>query len=408
MPLTKGSSQKAIGTNIAQLVGEGYDPKQAAAIAYSKAGKSTKDGSSRIMDMNGFFEVKDNPLSLVGVFPYSGGMLQGMYQINDDGEREDAVVDTSKVYNVYRPAEELGSPECIESFRLLPFIDDHEMLGKGATPAERKGVHGVIGDGVYFDEDFGEGGGLLANLKVFSESMADLIDAGKVELSCGYRCEYEFAPGVYNGVKYDAVQRNIRGNHLALVDEGRMGKTVAVLDSMVFTFDAKEHFDMKEENKVADAEPVTLESLAAQVAQLMEFMQKLKPLEEEEHGALDEEEEETEPEVKAEDEEQEAAHAKAEGMDAAEIKRSVMKEIAARDALYQKLSPVVGAFDHADKSLDDVAAYGVKKLGLACDSGAELATLNGYLAGVAKSASKTVAMDSAKGDFVDTYLKGGK
>lgn len=404
MPLASGSSQETIGKNINKLIGEGYDPKQAAAIAYEKAGKSTKDGSSRIMDMNGFFEVPDNPISLVGVFPYSGGMLQGMYRVNDDGEREDVQVDPSKIYNVYRPADELGSPECIESFRLLPFIDNHEMLGKGATPAERKGIHGVTGDGVRFDETFGEGGGLLANLKVFSESMADLIDAGKVELSCGYRCEYEFAPGTYNGVEYDAVQRNIRGNHLALVDEGRMGKSVAVLDSMVFTFDAKEHFDMEEENKVADAEPVTLESLAAQVAQLMEFMQKLKPLEEEEHGALDEEEEEAEPEAKAEDEDEEPA--KPAGMDAAEIKRSVMQEIAKRDALYGKLSPVIGAFDHAEKSLDEVAKYGVKKLGITCSEGEELATLNGYLAGSAKTAS-TVTMDSKQGDFVSKYLEGG-
>lgn len=45
MPLQEGSSQETISKNIATLVREGYEQDQAAAIAYSKAGKSrNKDG----------------------------------------------------------------------------------------------------------------------------------------------------------------------------------------------------------------------------------------------------------------------------------------------------------------------------------------------------------------------------
>ena len=42
MPLKKGSSPKAISSNIKKLAQEGYPPKQRVAIAMQQAGKSKK------------------------------------------------------------------------------------------------------------------------------------------------------------------------------------------------------------------------------------------------------------------------------------------------------------------------------------------------------------------------------
>lgn len=47
MPLESGSSKETISKNIATEVRSGKKPDQAAAIAYSKAGKSNKRKSSR-------------------------------------------------------------------------------------------------------------------------------------------------------------------------------------------------------------------------------------------------------------------------------------------------------------------------------------------------------------------------
>ena len=42
MPLLKGKAKKTMKKNVRTLLDEGYKPKQAVAIAYSKAGKSRK------------------------------------------------------------------------------------------------------------------------------------------------------------------------------------------------------------------------------------------------------------------------------------------------------------------------------------------------------------------------------
>jgi 8-oxo-dGTP pyrophosphatase MutT (NUDIX family) len=116
--------------------------------------------SKRETDTNGWIEVKDNPISKVGIFPYRGYQLGKEY-------------DPDKTYQVYRPEEELNDPECLDSFKLLPWVDDHTMLGpegSGFTPAEEKGVQGVTGEEIYFRD-----GTLYANLKLFSNALADLI-----------------------------------------------------------------------------------------------------------------------------------------------------------------------------------------------------------------------------------------
>lgn len=42
MPLMKGKSKAVIKKNIAEMIASGHDPKQAAAAAYSNAGKYRK------------------------------------------------------------------------------------------------------------------------------------------------------------------------------------------------------------------------------------------------------------------------------------------------------------------------------------------------------------------------------
>jgi hypothetical protein len=73
-----------------------------------------------------------------------------------------------------------------------------------------------------------DGDKVRASLMITDSATIEALEAGKSELSCGYTADVEFTPGLWNGQPYDAVQRNIRGNHVALVDAGRAGPACAI------------------------------------------------------------------------------------------------------------------------------------------------------------------------------------
>lgn len=339
--------------------------------------------SARVVDTNGWPEIKGNPLSKVGVFPYLGKNIPG-------------APNPAAVYSVLRPAEELADPSCIESFKLTPWIAGHVMLGEGFTPADKKGIDGVVGEDLYFDGEF-----LRGNIKAFSSRMVDLINSETKELSIGYRCLYEHSPGVWNGQPYEYIQRKIRGNHLALVKNGRCGEEVAVLDQMTVTFDAKE-FSMAEEKATTTDAEVGTPDLAAIKAAIVAIMPMVDMINQFKAKFAESEVAEEAVEAKLEsmpvDEDicmdkmpatmdEAIAHIKAlrsslsqksqpvAAMDA----KDVIQIVAARDNLARRLSSVVGTFDHAEMTVEDVASYGVKKLGIKAAKGNEAAVLDGFL-----------------------------
>jgi len=348
--------------------------------------------SKQKKDDNGFITIKDNPISKEGVFDYSGR------QIGAD--------DKNKIFKVYRPAEELE--KAVNSFKLVPFVDDHAMLGDKGIPAENKGVQGTTGEDVYFKD-----GILYANLKIFSEAVKNLIENGKKELSCGYTCKYEFKSGTFKGQPYEVIQRDIKGNHVALVEAGRMGKQVAVLDRA-----ALDEILKKEDNNM------TIKELDEKIKKLVEQLDALKAeraKEEEEEVAKDDdvkkdddkkEKDVKDDEPKAEEKKKDDEDAKKddkkeekEGLDAALIRKEIIKDIAERDIYVAKLSPTIGTCDHAMMDKDQYIAYAAKKLGLPESQ----AALDGYIAGMG-AAKVTTAQDSAivKSDTLDNYIKGAK
>lgn len=361
--------------------------------------------TKRKEDNNGFITIKENPISKVGVFPYLG--------------REIGAPEHDRVYQVYRPAEELQKQETIDSFNLLPWIDEHELLGKGGTPAEKKGIQGTTGESAYFEYPY-----LKNNLRVYSNYMQELIDRGKIELSPAYRCVYDFTPGEFEGQRYDAIQRDIRGNHLALVEEGRTGKDVAVQDHSIITIDSseliKEQTSMNEEQITELVKKLIQEALAAAKTSASDTEEPNPP--EPAKPAADEPE--MEPPVTPVTPEAAKAVVEAEGAVemAAEAIAAVKEEIASdsvqkaikqiheRDALAERLIPHIGVFDSKSMlSAQQVAEYGCSKLGIKTTKGLEVATLDGYLQHK-KAPIETIAKDSVStvSDSVSAFWGGKK
>lgn len=118
----------------------------------------------------------------------------------------------------YRPDSEVFLASALESFADVPVTDDHPPAMLTAETARQFSVGHVSG------EPRQDGAFVIGRLVVMDAGTIAKLEAGKVSLSCGYEVDLEETPGVTpSGERYDCIQRNIRGNHVAIVDVGRAG-----------------------------------------------------------------------------------------------------------------------------------------------------------------------------------------
>lgn len=130
------------------------------------------------------------------------------------------------VVNVYRPESEVFSRDSVQSFSHVPVTNDHPSE---AVTAENWKDYAV---GEASSEVLRDGQRLRIPLIVKDKATIALIKGGKRELSAGYSCDLSFEDGYTpEGVHYDAIQKNIRANHVAVVQRGRAGAEFRIGDS---------------------------------------------------------------------------------------------------------------------------------------------------------------------------------
>lgn len=131
------------------------------------------------------------------------------------------------VVRVYRPEEEVFSEKSLLSFANKPVTDNHppELVNPSNAKLYTVGMSGneVTKDGMF----------AKTILYVTDKQAIENIESGKTELSNGYTADIDWTPGVTpDGENYDAIQRNISGNHIAIVDRGRAGPACRVADNL--------------------------------------------------------------------------------------------------------------------------------------------------------------------------------
>lgn len=136
--------------------------------------------------------------------------------------REELGLDGQGVIDVYREPDEVFNKFTIASFEGKAFTDTHPAVDVTADnwSVYSKGELSNVRRGEGESSNF-----LIADIIVRDPVVINEIQSGaKREVSAGYECEYVEKDGkVY--------QRNIRGNHVALVQAGRAGNQVRINDS---------------------------------------------------------------------------------------------------------------------------------------------------------------------------------
>lgn len=158
----------------------------------------------------GFLICKNVPIARTGTQDYLGSEL-GL----SGGESEQIIA-------VVRPPDEVFSEATLASFEGKPVTNDHPpgLIGPDEVKTYEMGHAQNIRRGTGEWKDY-----MIADLHIHDRDLIDAIQNGKREISCGYECDYiKNEDGTYS-------QKNIRGNHVAVVDRGRAGKRAAILDS---------------------------------------------------------------------------------------------------------------------------------------------------------------------------------
>lgn len=146
--------------------------------------------------------IKDTPvLTRTGVFVYRNA---------DGSERRE-----------YRPPEEVFKADSLALYAGIPITNGHPGKVTSANAAN----HTI---GAVLTPARQDGDNLIADIVIHNVAA---VNAGNKELSVGYELDLDETPGITpNGERYDAVQRNIVPNHLAIVSRGRAGNARLNMD----------------------------------------------------------------------------------------------------------------------------------------------------------------------------------
>jgi len=381
-----------------KLAQTGANDAMSVSVAFDRA-------SARHYDDNGHLIVDSTVITKAAVNPYYGKEIP---------DYESLGLDPEKIYNMLRDPTELEKG--------MHTLGEKQLLIKhifvSADEPQKESIAGTIGSNLEM-----VGNDVKGSLTVWDKEAINLIESGKLaELSASYFYDPVMKSGTFNGQPYDGIMTNIRGNHVALVERGRIGRDALVADALPKPMEL--HMKLKKgaaakvnlaaksilvaKGLAADADltPDEIKELITVVAENIEPAAEDTEEAEKLEGAEDEDEEEEvakdTDETETADDEDEAEKAEPEvkkaAMDAA-IKQAENKAVQRVTQLFEArelVKPLVGVV--AMDSAEAVLKHALKKSGIdsdGVDTVKGLKTLVGLAIKQKSQPQIKTAMDSA-------------
>lgn len=156
-----------------------------------------------------------------------------------------------------RLPEEVFAEKSLASYKGKPIIVTHDAGYVDTDNVKEESIGTILSEG------YRDGDDVRAEIIIHD---TDSLKKYKMrKLSCGYNLRLDETPGVWEGQPYDAIQRDIEINHLALVDKARAGEQARLnIDGQGHDCMKGEKLNMENTNKRTDGAP-TPEELAAAV-----------------------------------------------------------------------------------------------------------------------------------------------
>jgi hypothetical protein len=169
--------------------------------------------SVRSYDVDGRLHVAQANISKANVCPYLGREIPDYQRLGLDADR---------TYQLFRDPEELA--KAADSFNGVPLLSKHVPVN--ADDHQPDLVVGSVSNPLFAAPY------LTASLVVWARRAIDAIeDESQRELSSAYRYRADMTRGTFDGVRYDGVMRDLSGNHVSMVAEGRVGPDAVIGDS---------------------------------------------------------------------------------------------------------------------------------------------------------------------------------
>lgn len=191
--------------------------------------------TNRHIDANGRLVIERSLITRECVNNYLGSEL---LKSLEPAEAAALGIEADKTYAVFRPGAELE--KALPEFNRIPLLKEHVMDYPDMPQQENR--TGSISDSKFED------GKVFASITVWDkDSIREIQNESKRDLSLGYKSKFAKEPGTFKGAHYDLKMYDIVPNHLALVENGR------VPGAEVFDGKSKKGVGMSKKEKILAA-----------------------------------------------------------------------------------------------------------------------------------------------------------